>query len=109
MEWSNETLSSLFRFILEPEAGGRAYVSRIDSLVHLFPRGTSDTFQHEMGHVLGFKDNYYTVWAPGACSYREEGNEADIMSNGGTGRVLDTHWEQLDRQYPVAPARVPLR
>ena len=52
LEWSNETLSGLFRFILEPEAGGRAYVSRIDSLVHLFPRGISDTFQHEMGHVL---------------------------------------------------------
>jgi hypothetical protein len=91
----------LFRFVLEPVLDGRAYVNHLKRSIHLFPMNTSDAFQHEMGHVLGFKDTYYTVWQPEACAYREENNSADIMSNHNRGRVLARHWEELERQYPL--------
>jgi hypothetical protein len=103
LQWKevpNPLSIGLFRFVLEPALDGRAFVNHMSRTVHLFPMNTSDAFQHEMGHVLGFKDTYYTVWLPDSCTYREENNSADIMSNHRTGIVLSRHWEELDRAYP---------
>jgi hypothetical protein len=102
LDWEDSPATELFKFILETIPGGRPYVLRSDHTIHLYPLFTSDTFQHELGHVLGFQDNYFTVWSDASCSYREEYNSADIMSNSSTGRVLESHWQALDTAYPLS-------
>jgi hypothetical protein len=54
---------------------------------------------HEIGHVLGFRDNYFTVWRNDICGYEYQSREDDLMSNSDKGLVLPEHWEELARHY----------
>lgn len=101
LAWNDETPESVFRFIFSSMPGGRPHVSSRNREVRLFPLFDSDTFQHEMGHVLGFKDRYFTVWHNSSCSYREEYNPADLMSGSDTGLALESHWQELEARYPL--------
>jgi hypothetical protein len=67
--------------------------------MQLYNLGVMKTFPHEFGHVLGFRDNYYTLWDSGSCVYKEQSNIGDIMSNHTSGQVLPRHWDVLKKTY----------
>lgn len=101
----NKTLptpSDLFKFILHLDGGSRAYVSYGKREVHLYSTVKNTSIAHEFGHVLGFKDNYYTYWNPSQCSYGNQYIETDLMSSSATGSVTDEAWEILNVTYPLS-------
>lgn len=79
--------------------GGRAFVNTEKHVVQLFNWGRIKTMTHEFGHVLGFKDNYYTSWSTDTCSYTVETNSGDLMSESANGVVLTKHWDKLKQIY----------
>jgi hypothetical protein len=87
------------------EVGGRASVSRDRSVMKLYNLGKLTTMHHEFGHILGFEDNYHTLWDRKSCAYQLEFNSTDIMSDSTSGKVLSTHWEQLKKTYWKADSK----
>lgn len=81
------------------EVGGRAYVDREKFTMELFNFGRLRTIPHEFGHILGFADNYFTLWNKKTCGYDVEINPGDLMSDSTAGVVLPEHWEQLKKTY----------
>jgi len=58
------------------------------------------TVAHELGHILGFDDHYYSVWHKENCYYTQESRVSDLMSNSEKGHVGREHWRLLERAYP---------
>ena len=96
-----QAVEGAFRFILEQGAGGRSYVLFSEFAVHLFPYVRSLSIAHEIGHVLGFKDHYYSVWSREKCGYINQSLETDLMSDSSVGSVSDQEWNDLEDAYPV--------
>ena len=91
--------SKVSQLELSPEIGGRGSVSGDRTQIFIFPGGSIKSLAHEIGHVLGFRDHYFTVWHPEACEYVMQNNDEDLMSNSSTGSVTEEEWEELDRYY----------
>lgn len=96
---SVQKIPSIYKIILGEGVGGRAYVRRRDKTVNLFPDGRVKTIAHEIGHVIGFPDHYYTVWKPESCTYLSQYNEEDLMSSSETGTVTTEEWDTLQKEY----------
>lgn len=92
-------LPDLFRVLLGTDHGGRSSVNGAKKTVTLNPGLFTPTVAHELGHVMGFRDKYYSVWIPENCAWKSQYNDEDLMSNSATGRVLDLHWAKLAEQY----------
>jgi len=90
----------LFRLELQPGVGGRSYVDYERRAVMLFPGVRSRAIAHEVGHVLGFPDVYFTIWDGETCTYGVRKNKQDLMSDPNSGAVLPAHWAELEKQYP---------
>jgi hypothetical protein len=100
LTWKKSTpLLSVFRFLFSMEPNNRSYVNFGLKEIHLFPFTSVRTVAHELGHVLGFDDHYYTIWDSEKCEYRAEFNEEDIMSSSDTGDVTSQEWHSLFEQY----------
>lgn len=59
------------------------------------------SFEHEMGHVLGLPDEYYTLWDSEKCRYRQYSSRANIMANSTLGKVLPKHGKRLKEIYGI--------
>ncbi|RYZ98747.1 MAG: hypothetical protein EOP11_20275 [Proteobacteria bacterium] len=92
----------LFSLKLEKGAGGRSFVDYGAKEVVLFPGVRATAIAHEVGHVLGFPDVYFTIWDGEACVYGTRKNKQDLMSDPNSGAVLDAHWQKLAEKYPLA-------
>lgn len=80
--------------------GGRAFVRYADGgIMQLYNYGRLRTALHEFGHVIGLTDKYYTTWNAAACSYQDEFNSADLMSDSSGGSVLPEHWQKIKEIY----------
>ena len=102
LDWvTSASFPSVFSILLQKGLGTRSFVDLEKREMHLAPGATDRTIVHEFGHVLGFADHYYTVWMPEECSYKDQYNEADIMSLHETGKVTPEEWAILQEQYPV--------
>lgn len=102
VEWRDVKSSPmLYSFLYSPVMGERAYVSHSKRTINLNANSSQSTVAHEVGHVMGFSDNYYTVWDEKNCRYISETREDDIMSLHQTGSVLPEHWQKLEQEYPV--------
>jgi hypothetical protein len=100
IQWtSSNTTPDIFRILLGDTPGERAFVQRYDKTVHLFPNVRLKSIAHEIGHVLGFKDHYYTVWHPEKCGYITQSNAEDLMSDSDTGVVTPEEWSELKTRY----------
>ena len=58
-----------------------------------------ETFAHEFGHVLGFRDQYFDVWNEKECTYTEYSFGGNLMSRSQGGRVLQKHFDRLKAFY----------
>jgi hypothetical protein len=88
-----------YRIVLGNESGGRSWVSRADKTVHLNPFVRAKSVAHELGHVLGFGDNYYDIFEPATCEWRSRWRDDDIMSQIPSGGALPSHWDALEKNY----------
>ena len=80
---------------------GRAYVNPSDHTVNLLMEVHRKTIAHELGHVLGLPDHYYTLWQPNTCDYDVAMDDYDIMSNSMAGVVTHAEIETLRTLYEV--------
>jgi hypothetical protein len=100
VSWKSRTMpGTVFRFVLESIPGGRAFMTWSDRTVHLYQETAVRAIAHEVGHVLGLRDQYYTVWDNTKCSYRDQLNDEEIMSVS-EGAVSDDDWRLLEKNYP---------
>lgn len=58
-----------------------------------------NTIIHEIGHVIGLEDRYYTLWNEDSCQYTSQYNKADIMSDSDAGRVLPENINRIIEKY----------
>jgi hypothetical protein len=91
--------TNAFKVLLGTELGGRSFVHSGNREVHLMPLVRDKTLAHELGHVLGFFDTYYSIFNPVDCTWKSQYSEEDLMSELATGRVLPLHWEKLAEIY----------
>ena len=79
---------------------GRSYVNHRTRSLVIANFSWARTVAHELGHILGFDDHYYSVWNERNCYYTQESRLGDLMSNSETGTISSRHWEILDEAYP---------
>jgi hypothetical protein len=98
IEWLTARVAEAFDILISP-LGSRAYVSVSKDLkskeMSLAKKSWSSTLTHEFGHVLGLRDEYYTMWDDTACGYYTEYNNGNIMSRSATGSILPEHVESI--------------
>ncbi len=90
-----------FKLLYDGNTMGRASVFYKARTMNFFFETTNRSIAHEAGHILGFKDQYYTRWNPEFCDYTIQYNPGDIMSDSSTGSVLPEMWQELDLNYPL--------
>lgn len=78
-------------------AGGRSFVSYKNRSINYFSDVRTISIAHEIGHVLGFPDYYYTSWNANTCLYTTEDNLGDLMSANGI--VTPEEWQALRDNY----------
>jgi hypothetical protein len=106
IQWASAQSSpQIFKLLLGDTPGERSNISREEKTVQLFPNVRLKSIAHEIGHVLGFRDHYYTVWHPEKCSYVVQNNDEDLMSNPETGRVTPEEWNELKIHYSQAASQ----
>jgi hypothetical protein len=102
VNWQTDALDpSIFKILWSPVDYGRSYVNIIPPTVHLYPYVRVSSIAHEIGHVLGMRDHYHTLWDATKCTYRDEVLDDDLMSNPDSAHVTDGEWKSLLMYYPV--------
>jgi hypothetical protein len=86
---------------------GRSFVDHRSKTMLVANFAWTRTIAHELGHVLGFDDHYYSVWNDRNCYYLQESRLSDLMSDSEKGRVTAGHWALLEKAYPLG--RPPLK
>lgn len=104
IEWVDRAELAAATIVAGSTAGERSFYDRDRREVHLFAGDSTGGFAHEMGHVFGFRDQYFTLFDYSGCQYIEEVSESNLMSSHNTGRVLESHWQKLDQMYPTPSA-----
>lgn len=107
-EWSRDGYTLRVRFENAPglyvlranQRSARSFVNHRQKVLVLANYTFTRTAAHELGHILGFDDHYYSVWQGKNCYYTQESFLDDLMSNSERGRVTAAHWELLERAYP---------
>jgi hypothetical protein len=117
--WSSQGRAVRIRWVQgDPDAyrmkahfrSSRSYVSHQEKAMVIANFAWTRTLAHELGHILGFADHYYTVWNDRNCYYTQESRLSDLMSDSQRGRITAEHWAILDSAYPAggsAPAPFP--
>lgn len=90
--------ADVYEVFVHRESGGRPFVDHAKKTVHLFGQPTDRVTAHEIGHVLGFPDTYYSSWDAKSCRYQMEWNPEDLMS-ATSGSVDTSHWHEMLAHY----------
>jgi hypothetical protein len=112
-EWSSRGYHIRLNWAVGPEAyrvkahfqSGRSYVNHREKILVIANFSWVRTVAHELGHILGFDDHYYSVWNARNCYYTQESRLSDLMSNSEQGEVTARHWALLDKAYPFENPR----
>ncbi|RYG56404.1 hypothetical protein EON80_29400 [bacterium] len=91
---------NIFR-LFKQEGMGRAFVRQGAREMHLADGTLTRAVAHEFGHVVGFPDEYFTIWNSSNCTYTYRTNSESIMGDSEDGIVLPRHWAELEKQYPL--------
>ncbi|HND84449.1 MAG TPA: hypothetical protein PLU50_01525 [Pseudobdellovibrionaceae bacterium] len=94
-----ESGTDIFQFVFKKDFAARAFVDPTKKTYNISQQDTVKTAIHEMGHILGFRDYYYTAWEEESCKFFDLANQGDVMSNHPSGSVLPRHWEMLRSVY----------
>jgi hypothetical protein len=95
-----ESVDSLVPFQFDlVKSQGRGYVSYSEKKIVLPQVIQYATLHHELGHVLGLPDGYYTTFDSKTCTYTQHSRAKDLMSSSSSGGVLDEHWSALEALY----------
>jgi hypothetical protein len=106
VSWKNSSDDSdLFKIFFSPNLSSVTFTQFQQRQVHLFDYNNNRTVAHEMGHVMGLDDHYYTLWNPDTCEYTTQINNDDLMSNQISGQVTTDEWSQLFDKYPASTLR----
>jgi len=93
---TGEAGTNLFKVMFHlNEPGKRANTDPGNHTVNLYPGTRVRSIGHEIGHVLGFPDHYYTVWDGEKCTYSQYSISTDLMSDSQNGVVTDEEWAEL--------------
>lgn len=79
---------------------GRSLVNHKEKVMIIANFAWTRTLAHELGHILGFDDHYYSVWNGRNCYYTQKSRVTDLMSNSEQGKIGTEHWRLLDLAYP---------
>jgi hypothetical protein len=85
--------------MLAHSRSSRSYVNHHDKTMVIANFAWTRTLAHELGHILGFADHYYSVWNGRNCYYTQESRLSDLMSDSQFGRVTAEHWRIMDEAY----------
>ncbi|MBC7387182.1 MAG: hypothetical protein H7301_13605 [Cryobacterium sp.] len=99
VDWRT-TAQDLFSIFASLSPGQRSFVNYTDRKVVLSDGLNRKAIAHEIGHVLGFNDNYFEIWDESHCECQHQFREDDIMSNHSSGSVTPEEWGTLTRTYP---------
>lgn len=89
----------LYTFAIGHSNGERAFTDRKNKIVQMYPANYLSAIAHEVGHVLGFPDEYYTIWDENKCEYTVEYSEENLMSVHSNGLVTPKTWKTLAETY----------
>lgn len=106
IDWKFELSDLVFKVLLGEGQGARSMVSRRRKEIVFYSDLRERTFPHEIGHVLGFPDRYFSIWHEESCEYEDQTNEQDLMSDSSLGSVTAESWEELLQAYPKATVTV---
>jgi hypothetical protein len=106
IRWASSVLARTFaglHFRFSPVVNQRAhteYAIGEENFEIIITSGMTVTaIGHELGHVLGFPDAYFTLWDPRKCEYRVRQHVGDIMSSKFGGVATAAEWEALEQAY----------
>jgi hypothetical protein len=89
-----------FAFQIDPVIGDRPSTQVARRRITLVRGMRMHSIAHEIGHALGFRDRYYTIWHPERCAYLIESDPADLMSDDTQGaRPTEREIAELDARY----------
>ncbi|MES2769763.1 MAG: hypothetical protein V4596_11520 [Bdellovibrionota bacterium] len=95
---SRDPSYSFYKIVLNSqERRGVVYHER--HLMYLNPNTSIQNLIHEFGHVLGLRDEYYTIWNEDSCSYKDEYNKSNLMSGPPSINVKSQHIKALKELY----------
>jgi hypothetical protein len=94
----SNVLNDIYKLTLDPAPDQRDYVTWNDQKVVFHSVEEERTIGHEIGHVLGFPDRYYTDFEESTCRYKTSINKTDIMSSGE--HPTEDEFKELDLNYP---------
>ncbi len=79
--------------------GGRSFYNRSQNTIVLRQGWNHKTLAHELGHLIGFPDKYYSSFNNIECFYQFEFNTSDIMASSQSGNVGFKHWSKVLENY----------
>lgn len=100
IQWvASHELPGVFTFRIGTSLEQRPFTQLNQKFIQLFPFVRLKAVAHEIGHVLGFRDHYHTVWKPKECRYQSQHNQNDLMSDSWNGHVTSEEWSTLKQAY----------
>jgi hypothetical protein len=100
VEWMTATHDSpIFTFLLNPTPKGGSQIDFLRRTITLGQGAVASIPAHEVGRAMGFRARYFSVWHADTCKYEDESKPDDLLSDGRSGSVLETHWAALKKVY----------
>lgn len=93
--------NGIFYFEADPSGGGRSLTWLDEKKITVSHGAYTATLAHELGHVLGFQDQYFEIFEEPRCEYRMRLNDEDVMSNPFMGSATAEEWLELQRLAPM--------
>jgi hypothetical protein len=100
IEWMTSTRDApIFRIFFDRAPGTPSYVNWPAREIQIGQGTWESTPARQIGHALGFRDRYLSVWRPDLCKYEDQWNTDDLMSDSRYGAVTKAHWDSLRKAY----------
>jgi hypothetical protein len=97
--WLGQGAKNAFQLTITRQ-GSRAEVEMEDPYQVKIPSEVSSrTIAHEFGHILGLRDEYFSIFRSRTCEYLDYGTHDSLMSFGGRDKILTRHTQLIRELY----------